>query len=88
MLSSPETKLAASDHSPGSSSTSMRWGLPCGRHLRIHSYLQQKWWLQGSKMAASEEQIELVNNTGTMLDVMCKQLHTHTHKLPAWCKAG
>ena len=29
MLSSPETKLAASDCSPGSSSTSMRWGLPC-----------------------------------------------------------
>ena len=32
-------------------------------------------------MAASEEQIELIDNTGTMLDAMCKQLHTHAHKI-------
>ena len=57
MLSSPETKLAASDYSPGSSSTSMRWGLPCGKRLQrmlIRSCLELRRWLQESKMAASK----------------------------------
>ena len=55
MLSSPETKLAANDCLPGSSSTSMRWGLLCGKRRRIHSCLQLEGWLQESKMAVSNK---------------------------------